>query len=79
MGAIPLKNLTVLELDENDETEAPSESAQQKKVPKSNRILLITANGVKYVLRAATKEERAEWVAELKITVASQQIPSSSN
>lgn len=76
-GAIPLTNLTVVELDNEEPDTADTDRRATRKSrasSKLNRIVLITAAGRKYVLEAPSIEERDAWVSELQIAVASQRI-----
>ena len=78
-GGIPLQDLTVLELDDektdqpyqwgdSPPTSAATPSRRRTQVvSKNNRFLLITAVGTRYVLGAASSEERQSWVSELKV------------
>ena len=79
-GAIPLRGLTVYELD--NEIESPtdinetSDISKRSKKPrdKENRILLITASGERIVLEAITAEERNAWIGEIRVAVSSLEI-----
>ena len=80
LGTIPLKNLTVTALDDspmlppnsvNDtlpgRTGCVSVKTRKSSVPRVNRILLITANGVRYELQAVNPDDREMWISQLKI------------
>lgn len=74
-GSIPLRGLTVCELDDEvcatDQTESRSSKMAKNKI---NRILLITSVGERITLEASTAEDRNSWVGALRVAALSLEI-----
>ena len=65
-AAIPIKDTTVTDMDDEDTPPGEDNQRHSRKMQLRDRFVLITAQGVRYRLQATSPEEKKEWLSLLR-------------